>query len=62
MVSGLFVVAAVATCLEIQFHVSYALFNLELFVRAVLDTDFVLLIDRFCYAFYLIQSFVIFNM
>ena len=32
---------------------SCALFKLDLFVRAVLGTDFVLLIDRFCYAFFL---------
>ena len=36
--SGLFVVAA---CLYVRIHVSCALFKLDLFVRAVLGTDFV---------------------
>ena len=39
--SGLFVVAAVAACLQVRIHVSCALFKLELFVRAVLDTNVV---------------------
>ena len=39
--------------------VSCAFFKFELFVRVVLDTDFVF-VNRSCYAFYLILSFVIF--
>ena len=41
MVSGLFVVAVVAACSWVRIRVSYALFKFELFVRAVIDTDFV---------------------
>ena len=54
-VSGLFVAAAVAVCLWVLIYVSCALFKFELFVRVVLGTDFCF-VNRFCYAFYLIQS------
>ena len=41
-------------------YVSCALFKFELFVRVVFGTLFVF-VNRFCYAFYLIQSFASFN-
>ena len=46
MVSGLFVVAA---CLQVRIYVAWALFKFELFVRVVLDTDFVLLVSVLCH-------------